>query len=169
MSGQLMLWDRRDLKKVKYAASLPRKHGALISLSVHPHRNHIFATGTETGTVAIWDIRNRSNNNNNNDKEYRLFAGHSEFTLINDIKFIGNTIDHEINGIVTCGNDGETQIFQSESGNGDFWKELSQSTWNHAITTIQQEKYPVSSLDFYEQLGIVATACHAQKINFFPI
>ena len=110
MSGQILLWDLRDLKKVVYATSLPRKYGSLMSLSVHPHRNHISATGTETGNV-MTDIRNRSNNQQ---KSYKLFAGHCKDTVINDIKFIGNTVDHEINGLVTAENDGITQIFQSE-------------------------------------------------------
>merc|ERR1719445_613053 len=44
MSGQLMLWDLRDLNNVCYATSLPPKHGSLMSLAVHPHRNHIFST-----------------------------------------------------------------------------------------------------------------------------
>eukprot|EP01083_Nonionella_stella_P115416 342153_1 len=166
MSGQLMLWDLRDLNNVCYATTLPRKHGSLISLAVHPHRNHIYSTGTEYGTVAVWDIRGTNQNWNKTQEEqsYRLFAGHCKHTLVNDVQFLTNNAN-TMNGLVTCGNDGISQIFQSEKDVD--WKDLSQNAWNTNIVTIQESKYPVTSLDFYD--GIVATCCDAQKLSFFPI
>jgi len=166
MSGQLMLWDLRDLNKPCHATTLPRKHGSLMSLAVHPHRNNLFATGTEYGSIAIWDIRGTNTKKINGDDSYKLFSGHCKHTLVNDIKFLTNN-SNSMNGLVTCGNDGITQIFQSEKD--VEWKDVSQSAWNANITTIQEEKYPVTSLDFYEQLGIVVTCCNAQKLSFCPI
>ena len=174
MSGQLMLWDHRDLSSVCFTATLPRKQGALISLSIHPHRNKIFATGTEYGTVAIWDIRGNNNNKNKknryngmniDNKSYKLFDGHEENTLINDIKFLTSNTN-SMSGLVTCGNDGITQIFQSNQD--EDWNQLSESAWNNGLETIQDSKYPVTSLDFYEQLSIIATTS-CEKLSFLPI
>ena len=163
MSGQLMLWDLRDLNRPCHAATLPKEHGSCMSLAVHPHRNNLFAAGTENGTIAIWDIRANKVHEN---ECFNLFAGHCENTLVNDIKFLTNN-SNSMNGLVTCGNDGITQIFQTKE---DIeWKNVSQSVWKKNITPIQEEKYPVTSLDFYEQLSIVATCCDAQKLTFSPI
>merc|ERR1719445_2646479 len=104
MSGQLILWDlregklRMDADKEWSHTTLPKKHGALISLAVHPHRNHIFATGTESGAIAVWDIENR-------DRPFRLFEDqHVKGTLVNDVQFLPKS------GLVSCGNDGFTQM-----------------------------------------------------------
>ena len=160
MSGQLILWDLREGKlridkdKEWSHTTLPKKHGALISLAVHPHRNHIFATGTESGAIAVWDIENR-------DRPYRLFEGqHEEGTLVNDVQFLNK------NGLISCGNDGIAQMLQSE--NDADWEDIT-NPWNTNITEIQEEQYPITSLDFYEPLNVVATCCDAQMLSFVPI
>lgn len=160
MSGQLILWDLREGKlridkdKEWSHTTLPKKHGALISLAVHPHRNHIFATGTESGAIAVWDIENK-------ERPYRLFEEqHEEGTLVNDIQFLPK------NGLVSCGNDGMTQMLQSD--NDADWEAITQS-WSTKITEIQEEQYPVTSLDFHEPLNVVATCCDAQVLSFIPI
>jgi len=163
MSGQLMLWDTRDLRTVSYATTLPRKHGALMTLAVHPFRNHIFATGTEYGTVAIWDIRGGNSKKSNNNRvhqqrnPYKILHAHDKDTLVNDIKFLTNNAN-TINGLVTCGNDGIAQIFESE-----------EDEWNANSTPIQEDRYAVTSVDFNEQLNVVITSCDSQKLSFLPI
>merc|ERR1712129_381183 len=87
MSGQMMLWDLRDLNKPCHAASLSKKHGACMSLAVHPHRNNLFAAGSGNGTIGIWDIRS---NKVDEDESFNLFAGHTQRTLVNDLKFLTN-------------------------------------------------------------------------------
>ncbi|KAJ1719158.1 hypothetical protein LPJ61_006368, partial [Coemansia biformis] len=56
--GQVKLFDRRALSEVAAVFVDPSNSYALESIDVHPSQSFRLATGTDTGAVLLWDIRN---------------------------------------------------------------------------------------------------------------
>jgi len=67
MSGQLLLIDlRQGCARPSVDRCVPRSFGSLRCVSTHPHKNNLFAVGSESGHVMLWDLRKNSSNTNNN-------------------------------------------------------------------------------------------------------
>ncbi|KAJ2758818.1 hypothetical protein IWQ56_005903, partial [Coemansia nantahalensis] len=57
-AGQVKLFDRRAMDEVSAVFVDPSRAYALESIAVHPSQSFRVATGTDQGTVLLWDIRN---------------------------------------------------------------------------------------------------------------
>lgn len=162
MSGQLVIWDIRDLKKACFHTHLPRKYGCLTCLAVHPFRNRMFATGTEDGFVCLWDIRYSQNNN------YGIFEAHKKNTSVNHISYLANS------GVICSGNDGHLRTFVSR--NEEEWQNIHHLEFiteqmlltNVESNDLQSEHYPISHFDVHQNQGLVATVCNSQTLTLIP-
>lgn len=55
-AGVLQTWDRRQEGVAVQQCSA--NDGALLAVSVHPAQRHICASGSKSGRITVWDLRN---------------------------------------------------------------------------------------------------------------
>jgi len=107
MGGGLLTFDPRvQSAKPVYKCKDTKKAQCVTSLSVHPDRPNMAATGTAEGYISVWDVRLFS-------KPTCTFKLHS--STVWDLAFIPSTPTL----MVSCSEDGSVQLCNFNSDGGD--------------------------------------------------
>ncbi|KAK6091213.1 hypothetical protein MT418_007002 [Batrachochytrium dendrobatidis] len=162
LSGRICLIDQRADKPALVFAD----HGAVLqshhSLAVHPTQSEMLVTGTESGIVQLWDLRNVSSPESSDTKNHK--------SIVWDLQISSN----DIGKVWSCSEDGSICAWTSMASRDLAQKGIGHTGFAIGFSGEESVKYRpntirlgLNSLSVHSQTGAIVSAGDAGNIVYW--